>query len=578
MPSPDPSVLTPRLAAIIAAVNALAITHAGAQVHYVDDDAPPGGDGHSWYSAFRDLQQALDAVDKGEPAWAEIRVAQGTYTPDRGTLDQDESFFATSAVTLIGGFAGLGAANPNERDTARFVSVLSGDLLRNDDGSPESRADNSRTILSLHDTTAVIDGFSVRSGHWRGVPDYAGGSAASIRTSNVAFIGCRISDCVVDGAVADGGAIACSNSNLTIHDCLFEGNRVNGTSRASGAAIYFGAGDIWITDSRFVDNAALSPVSAQGGAIDGTAFSVRLINSTFIGNRAVGVSSAGGGSALGGAAAVNANTLLVANCAFIENRAIGGSVAGAASGGGADFQGLVPAVVGCVFNRNITNATYARAGGLSLSGSQTNLANSTIAANAAISTGGGNGTGGVRTSVPPSNVSNIVNCLIWANADEDGRSFTAQIRSDSGWLQANYCCIEAWNGSLPGTHNFSADPLFRSPDDLRLLSASPCIDTGRANLRPQDRADLDFDGDTKEPLPLDAANLPRVVGPELDIGAFETQPCPADHNADNTVNSSDFFTFLTDFFTHHPRADFNADSTIDSRDFFAFLNAFFNGC
>ena len=46
----------------------------------VDDDASPGGDGLSWATPYRDLQDALASA----PANAEIRVAGGVQRPDRG--------------------------------------------------------------------------------------------------------------------------------------------------------------------------------------------------------------------------------------------------------------------------------------------------------------------------------------------------------------------------------------------------------------------------------------------------------------------------------------------------------------
>ena len=65
------------------ATTALAVTWASAHaalgaVWYLDDDAPPSGDGLTWPTAFNFPQDALAVAQSGD----EIRVAEGTYRPD----------------------------------------------------------------------------------------------------------------------------------------------------------------------------------------------------------------------------------------------------------------------------------------------------------------------------------------------------------------------------------------------------------------------------------------------------------------------------------------------------------------
>ncbi len=61
-------------------------------------------------------------------------------------------------------------------------------------------------------------------------------------------------------------------------------------------------------------------------------------------------------------------------------------------------------------------------------------------------------------------------------------------------------------------------------------------------------------------------------------GAIDILPCPADFDRSCTVDSQDFFDFVSAFFKAAPAADFNHDSIVNSQDFFDFLAAFFAGC
>ena len=98
---------------------------------------------------------------------------------------------------------------------------------------------------------------------------------------------------------------------------------------------------------------------------------------------------------------------------------------------------------------------------------------------------------------------------------------------------------------------FIGDPLTTTNPqaDLRLAADSPAVDAADAATLPADRYDLDADGVTDEPLPIDLAGSPRVAGAALDLGALEyTIPAqadvdpsylPGDLNGDGTVNTTD---------------------------------------
>ena len=77
-----------KLSCFVAAVVTMALTASVATagtILYVDDDADPGGDGSSWGMAYEFLQDAL--ANAG--GVSEIRVAQGTYKPDRDEANPD---------------------------------------------------------------------------------------------------------------------------------------------------------------------------------------------------------------------------------------------------------------------------------------------------------------------------------------------------------------------------------------------------------------------------------------------------------------------------------------------------------
>ena len=123
------------LAALVSALG-LGLSVAGAQtVVYVDDDADLGGDGTSWETAYKYVQDAMIGAASG----TEIRVAQGTYKPDQDEAgnvtpgERAETFQLISGVGLYGGYRACaggdcGRGNPGKhapRDSDLTLSPLS---------------------------------------------------------------------------------------------------------------------------------------------------------------------------------------------------------------------------------------------------------------------------------------------------------------------------------------------------------------------------------------------------------------------------------------------------------------------
>jgi predicted outer membrane repeat protein len=348
-----------RAAGLLAAVLAATACHAAERIIYCDPRAQEygTGDGTSWTNACWCLQNALAAATPG----TEIRVAQGTYRPDveivvgpdgvpTGSLfasgRRDASFVIPQGVTIKGGYAGCGAANPDERDSDAYETILSGDLQDNDvelkDCEGQSLSDYvnhpSLTDNSLHvvvvvdsneggdrpsDANAVLDGLTITGGfadsESEGEPNAGGasgvrlsaeGAGALIYSAAPTFIRCTFRGNVTHPQEQGmgGGGVACVGDDrpTVFRECTFNENIVFG----EGVAAY-GAGALVSVDANFVD-------------------------CTFTGNVVVNQEVAGGGGAL---AVFQAQLLKVTGCRFEKNQAPG-SKGGAVfhHGGTADFE------------------------------------------------------------------------------------------------------------------------------------------------------------------------------------------------------------------------------------------------
>jgi predicted outer membrane repeat protein len=169
--------------------------------------------------------------------------------------------------------------------------------------------------------------------------------------------------------------------------------------------------------------------------------------------------------------------------------------------------GSDPTVAGCLFDGNVAagegGAVYGE------TDSDPFLLNCTLRGNTAAA-GGGLWSGAGSTP-------RLQSCVVWGNVSPDPAPARRNIVGTTA--SVTYSAIE---GGAAGTGNIAADPLFRAGTS-DLGPGSPCRDAGLMLLLPDDVADVDGDGVTAEPAPVDAAGAPRVVGPRIDMGALEAQ-------------------------------------------------------
>ncbi len=527
-------------------------------VIFVDDDAPAGGNGITWLTAYDDLQDALAVAPD------EIRVAEGTYKPGAQRTD---TFQLIAGVAIHGGYRGLGSGgDPNDRDIAAFPTILSGDI-----GIPADPNDNSFHVVtgSGTDTTAVLDGFTVASGRADGVyPHNNGGGMYNWGNGSPTVTSCvfsgnsatnagggmrnswsshpALTNCTFAGNAAPSGAGMYNHQDSapTVTNCIFIGNS---STEAGGGLLNDHGCSPTLTNCRFLGNSA--PLG--GGMYNWVASNPTLTHCTFIGNLAT---TEGGGMFNGES---SCPTLM--NCAFSGNSA-------EHAGGGIRNCDSSPLLVSCTFSGNsaandggaVDNITQSHAmlincmftgnsstygGGMRNDDSNSTLVNCTFTGNTARTWGGAI----YNWNSSPS----LANCIIWGNVPEE-------VYVGSGVPVVTYSCIR---GGWEGEGNVDVAPLFAG--DFRIAPGSPCIDAGSNGAVPADACDLDGDGNTAEPIPFDLHGLPRFYDdpatPDtgsgepcvVDMGAYEyVLMAPAgsgDLDGDGDVDVDDFASFQQQF-------------------------------
>lgn len=517
---------------------------------YVRGNAPAGGNGLTWATAFQNPQEAFDAAPNYFGAVEAIWVAGGTYyTPSVPILGY--TFDLPSGVRVLGGFAGA-ESQESQRNPAANPTYLSGSI-----GTP-SVDDNAWHVVSAWSCNyaTLLDGFTITGGNadqpqnpWDGF-----GGGAYIRDSQLTIRNCTF----VGNRGWRGGAVAIENSNPRLEDCLF----FNNTADQVGGAILTltgGAADVVGCDFRF-NHATVN----YGGAIahyEGT--NINVFNCRFMNN------DCGWG---GGAIFTERGNCIVANCTFTGNR------------GNSDRGGAIH-----TFGDNTYLFVY----------------NCTVVGNSNFQCGGIDAFAGAQVYVR--------NSIIYGNTDADPATNleTAQLRKslgDGSLLSVNYCNVEGWSAILGGTGNFGAAPQFVDADgadnaygtiddDVRLMPTSPCIDRGSNSLLPADYADVDDDNNVIEFVPLDLdGNARRIddpatadagagTAPIVDLGAYEfVPPCDlaGDLDNDGDVDLTDLATLLSHFGAPsgmtHADGDTDGDGDVDLTDLASLLAVFGSSC
>lgn len=171
-----------------------------AAVVYVDSGAADCGDGQSWATAYKHLQDALTAARNSGGTITEIWVAAGTYKPDRdcanpsGTGDRAAKFEFPEETTVLGGFPGQPGqeGNLSVRNPQAHRSTLSGDLAGDDGPDFTNNEENSNSVLrAVHvGSSFVLDGFTISGGNASGPSSAFQGGGMMMRSSTGMVVNC----------------------------------------------------------------------------------------------------------------------------------------------------------------------------------------------------------------------------------------------------------------------------------------------------------------------------------------------------------------------------------------------------
>jgi len=443
-----------RLFLILLAVMTFTISsEAAAAVWYVDGGIDSSGDGTSWGTAFKTIQEGIDVAGSVPPA-DEIWVRSVEVDPYAYVLAAEIS--VNKSVSLYGGFAGTETAR-EERNWVTNVTTIDGNLVTR--------------CLNVTVTDATIDGFTITRGRATSTVTRGGGLNNTVTGTETNTV---VRNCIFDDndASVSGAGIYNERGHMTVSGCAFQYNDATGNR---GGAIY-----VYLTsDTDF-------------GTLDVT-------NSVFDHNTAVG-----GGAALffkGGSSGVTIGPNSVKNCVFTNN-----TVSGSSGDGSVIVCDPTLTIRDSIFNGNV-GTRYGTIASYCPAGNAITLINCLFTQNA---TGYGAGIA-VNSSSGALGALSITNCTFSGNTASLAGGAIYNRNSTSGWLAFTISNSILWGdsvgeialsgitasppivsysdvqGGYTGTENLDLEPLFAtgglgafylSQVAAGQASDSPCVNTG----------------------------------------------------------------------------------------------------
>lgn len=494
-------------------------------VIHVDCDAEGGGDGETWLTAYKSLQDALDRAETDNTI-EQIWVAAGVYTPTNED-SANATFQLVEGVTIYGGFAGgENDEDMEDRDLENNLTILSGDLDGNDiaPNGVVTNTDNINGTNAYHvvtgsgvDSTASLDGITITAGSADGSngDDQNGGGmfnqAGNPTLTDVTFIGNRATEygggmynlssepnlANVDfdsNQANNGGGMMNWESNPTLTGGTFTRNQADN----NGGGLYNSLSNPQITHVHFMNNRANN---GDGGGLYNYPNCVPYLkNVTFSSNYA---------EQDGGGMMSRNSTFELTNITFIGNHAnrYGGGIMNL-------FSNLI--LTNALFSGNYANEN---GGGMYNDASDPTLVNITVSGNYADQGGGGM----YNNASDPT----LVNAILWGDRDSTGVS---EISGND--------TITIIASNIEGSGS-GIDPEFVTPipatmapttdGDYHLHIGSDIIDTG---------------DNASSAIATDLDGNPRIVDGNgdgdavVDMGAYEFQTAPETHNITVTLAGS----------------------------------------